>query len=142
MYSSQFPIIVDADALIALVDQDDAHSQQALALAKQLQEIEAPLLYPATTIVEAVTTLQRKLNKPALVAQLVAGIAAHHFLVETIDDELLNRAAALFKPYGSKQNTLFDAIVATVATKHKAQAIFSFDDWYAKQGLMLVSDML
>jgi predicted nucleic acid-binding protein len=45
---------------------------------------------------------------------------------------VLNAAAALFKPHGSKHNTIFDAIVAALAQKHHAQAIFSFDDWYEK----------
>lgn len=141
MYAPTSPIIVDADALIALVDSQDAHAQQALAIAMQLQELEAPLLYPATTIVEAAMTLQRKLNKPAMVAQIVAGIKARHFIIEPVDEQILDEAAALFKPHGSKQNTLFDAIVAVVAFKYTARAVFSFDEWYTKVGLKLVNQL-
>jgi predicted nucleic acid-binding protein len=139
MSSSIRPIIVDADALIALVDTDDPHSARAFAIAKQLQEIEAPLLYPATTIAEATTTFQRKLNKPALVAQIIGAVTARQFLIEPVDAAVLDAAAALFKPHGSKHNTIFDAIVAALAQKHDAEAIFSFDDWYEKVGLRLVS---
>src|SRR5690242_2375717 len=97
MTTSALPIIVDADALIALVDTDDPHSARAFAIAKQLQETETPLLYPATTIAEAATTFQRKLNKPALVAQIVAAVTARQFLIEPVDTDVLNAAAALFK---------------------------------------------
>jgi hypothetical protein len=46
--------------------------------------VEAPLLYPATTIVEAITTLQRKLNKPAIVKQITESIGEASFLVEPV----------------------------------------------------------
>ena len=141
MSSSPPPIILDADALIALVDTADIHASHAESIAKQLQEQEVPLLYPATTIAEAATTLQRKLNKPELVARIVAGISAHQFLVEPVTEDVLGAAATLFRPHGSKQNTIFDAIVAALAHKHHAQAVFSFDDWYPKLGLHLAIEL-
>jgi predicted nucleic acid-binding protein len=136
------PIVVDADALIALVDCDDLHAVDAFALLKRLRELEALLLYPATTILEAATTLLRKLNKPALVAQIVAATKARHSTIEPVDHELIDEAATLFTPHGSKQNTLFDAIVAAVARRYDARAVFSFDARYTKQGLSLASDLL
>jgi predicted nucleic acid-binding protein len=135
-------IIVDADALIALVDSDDPLSQRALSLARQLQEAEVSLLYPATTITEAATTFQRKLQKPDLVAHIVSAAQARQFLIEPVDQTILEEAAVLFKPHGSKKNTLFDAIVAAVAKHHHARAVFSFDEWYQKVGLPLVSDVM
>lgn len=141
MLSPTTPIIVDADALIALVDVEDAHAAHAVAIVKQLQEIEVPLLYPTTTIAEAATALQRKLKKPTIVAQIVGAVKAHQFLIEPVDADLLDAAAALFNPYGSKKNTIFDAIVAALAQKHHAQAVFSFDGWYRKQGFKLIPEL-
>jgi predicted nucleic acid-binding protein len=103
--------------------------------------VEAPLLYPATTIVEAVTTLQRKLNKPAIVKQISENIGEASFLVEPVTQEVIETAATLFRPDGSKHNTLFGAVVAAVAKKTNARAIFSFDTWYKAQGLSLASDV-
>ncbi|HEX2349602.1 MAG TPA: hypothetical protein VHI51_14315, partial [Ktedonobacterales bacterium] len=54
---------------------------------------------------------------------------------------VLAEAMTLFNPYGSKQNTLFDAVVAVVARRVDADAIFSFDGWYEKQGFRLVSQL-
>jgi len=96
-------IIVDADALIALVDTDDPHSARAFSIAKQLQEIEATLLYPATTIAEAATTFQRKLNKSTLVAQIVAAVTARQLLIKLVDAAVLDAATALFKPQALPQ---------------------------------------
>ncbi len=54
---------------------------------------------------------------------------------------ILTQASNLFQPFGSKQNTLFDAIVATIARKYAAPDIFSFDEWYAKQGFTLIPQL-
>ena len=42
----------------------------------------------------------------------------------------------------SKHHTLFDAIVAAVAKKYYADAIFSFDKFYKSKGFKLVSELL
>jgi predicted nucleic acid-binding protein len=36
---------------------------------------------------------------------------------------------------------VFDALVAAVAKKNNADAIFSFDAWYQKQGFKLVTNL-
>ncbi len=41
----------------------------------------------------------------------------------------------------SKHNTLFDAVVAATAKKYQADAIFSFDKFYKKQGFKLASEL-
>src|SRR5215217_2259712 len=97
MLSPSLPILVDADALIALVDTDDPHSARAFSIAKQFQEIEATLLYPATTF-------QRKLNKPTLVAQIVAAVSARQLLIDPVDAVVLDAATALFKPQALPQS--------------------------------------
>jgi len=55
---------------------------------------------------------------------------------------MLARAAQLYDPQGSKQDTFFDAIVAAVAQKLNATAVFSFDKWYEKVGLRLVASIV
>lgn len=142
MLTSQTPIIVDADALIALLDSNDAHNERALQVTRRLDEIEAPLLYPSTAIIEAATTLQRKFNKPEMVAQIVEMVASHELLIEPVDEALLGEAIAFFRPHGSKHNTLFDAVVAALARKHQSTVVFSFDAWYEKLGLQLVNTQL
>jgi hypothetical protein len=44
----------------------------------------------SAAIAEAATTLQRKLNKPALVAQILTGVKARQFLVEPITEDILD----------------------------------------------------
>lgn len=142
MLTSQTPIIVNADALIALLDGNNAHNERAQRLTQRLNQIEAPQLYPSTTIIEAATTLQRKFNKPELVAQIGEMVASPELLVEPVDEGLLSEVVTVFRPHGSKHNTLFEAIIAVLARKHQAIAIFSFDAWYEKLGLQLADTQL
>lgn len=69
-------------------------------------------------------------------------IKESQFPVIAVDQEILESAETLFNSNGSKQNTLFDAIVAAIAKKQKADAVFSFDVWYEKLGLILAFNLL
>lgn len=130
-------VVVDADALIALFNKDDLHAATALRLLEQLTRDNIRLLYPATTIAETVTTLRRRFNNAQAVAEVVRLAQAGHLLIASVDAQILAEALTRFTPNGSKQNTLFDAIVAAVAAQQAAVAIFSFDRWYEKQGFTL-----
>jgi predicted nucleic acid-binding protein len=134
-------VVVDADAFIAYFDRDDAHAQQTVQILQRLAEAEVTLLYPSTVIAEATTTIQRRLRKPTIVTAIIERIRANELLIEAVDQSIIDAAATFFQPTGSKQNTLFDAIVAAVAQKHAACAIFSFDVWYQKRGFTLASEL-
>ncbi len=135
-------IVVDTDALIGLFYEQDAHATEAFAVAQKLQSVNAKLIYPVTTLVETITTLQRKIQRPDLVKQVVSLIESTPLVIEPVGSPLLAEALALFEPDGSKKNTLFDAVVAAIATKHAARAIFSFDGWYEKRGFTLARDIV
>lgn len=134
-------VVVDTDALIALINKEDSMAAKALKTLEGLYEREVRLLYPATTIVEATTALQRKLSNPSLTTEIVRTIKESQFEIVPIDQAVLELAETLFKPSDSKQSTLFDAIVAAVAKTIKADAIFGFDKWYEKIGLRLASEL-
>lgn len=135
-------IIVDADAIISLVTADDENHPKTKRIMQHLATIEAYILFPTTAICEAVTVLKRKLNKPEDAASVVKKFQSGNFPIQAVDQEIFDLAADLFNPHGSKQNTLFDAVIAAIAKKYNADAIFSFDKWYKTQGLTLASDLL
>ena len=141
--TSQLPtIVVDSDVLIGLFYDQDAHAQESLEIAQKLQSLNAKLIYPATTVIETVTTLQRKLQRPDVVKQIMALVERTPLIIEPVDTTILAEALVLFDPDGSKKNTLFDAVVAAIAAKVSAKAIFSFDGWYEKQGFTLVRQVV
>src|SRR2546427_7700604 len=114
-------IVVDADALIAYFDRDDIHAEKTVRLLERLATAEVTLLYPSTVVAEATTTVQRKLHKPTIVTTIIERIQANELLIEAVDQSTIDAAATLFQPTGSKQNTLFDAIVAAVAKQRNAR---------------------
>lgn len=134
-------IIGDADALIALYFKDDMNHLRAASLSAYLYKQSVEVIFPNTAIIEAITTLQRKLSNRELAIRLTNRYQAGELHVEYVDEQIMNLAADLFYLSASKQNTFFDAIVATMAKKFTAEAIFSFDDWYSKLGLTLVSNL-
>ena len=139
----QTTVIVDTDALFALFNKDDANAQKAENLLQILYEHKVRLLYPATTLVETIDTLQRRLKRHGEAAQVATLISASQFAIESIEPisgELLKNAATFFENYQSNQITLADCVVAAVAKKYNA-VIFSFDNWYKKLGFRLVTDL-
>lgn len=135
-------IIVDADALISFVYVNDTNHRRAKAIMQHLATNEIYILYPTTTICEAVTVLKRKLNAPEDAAAVVKKFQSGDLPIHAVDQEILDLAGDFFNPHGSKKNTLFDAVIAAVAKKLFADAIFSFDEWYKKQGFTLAEDFL
>ena len=134
-------IVADADSIVAQAVASDSNHQLTLDLAQKLADEGAHILFPATAIAEAITTLQRKFSNPQLAVLTLELFTDDSISIENVDQEVICEAKKLFDPEASKKNTLFDCIVATVAKIHKADAIFSLDDWYGKLGFKLVSEL-
>jgi predicted nucleic acid-binding protein len=134
-------IIGDTDGLIGFINPKDPHNQQATAIISFLVQHNALLSFPTTAIAETITTLQRKYANPALAQEVIEQYKANNLNLLPIDESVIQLATTLFRPFGSKQNTFFDAIVAAVAKQQQADAIFSFDEWYPKQGFTLASEL-
>lgn len=130
-------VIGDTDGIIAILHEEDRNHLHAKKTAEKLLEINAQTIFPLTSIVETITTLKRKLNKPELASHVIKQITNGDLAIEDTDTKLLDSALEIFDPAGSKQNTLFDAIVAATAKKYKTDIIFSNDAWYEKLGFKL-----
>lgn len=139
--SNPLIVIADADCIVAQAYADDAHYKATIDLVKRLDESRGHVIFPSTAIAEAITALQRKFSNPKLAASTLELFTDPSIEIENVDREIIREAKILFDPKSSKHNTLFDCIVATIAKKHSADAIFSFDSWYNKLGFKLVSDL-
>ena len=131
-------VVADADALIALALENDPNHRRAQQIANSLMKNLVTIVFPVTVFPEAITSLKRAANQPEKAHLINRQYLAGAFQVEYINEEIMKKAAEIFdKKAVSKQNTLFDAIVAATAEKLEADAIFSFDDWYPKLGFEL-----
>lgn len=138
-------LIVDSDAIIALFNPEDSNYSKAQTLFESFYEQKTRLVYPATTLVETVDTIQRRLKKYAIsvqIAQLIASSEIATESVEPIDGVYLKEAVKYFQQETSNRKTLADSVVVAVAKKLKADGIFSFDDWYQKLGYKLASELV
>jgi len=130
-------VIGDADALIALALEKDPNHKKAVQISRGLTKRGITVVFPVTVFPEAVTSLKRAANQPKKAhlvnRQLLQGV----FHVDYLDEDTLVRASQIFEEANSKQNTLFDAIVAATAEKLGTDSIFSFDGWYPKLGFEL-----
>jgi len=140
--SEAFIIVGDADALIAIVHEEDIHHHTAVTFLRSLIQQHATIIFPLTAVTESITTVQRKLSSPTLAHRMVEQIQRGAVVIEEVSRQIFDDALVLFDPHGSKQNTVLDAIVAVVAQDYQADAVFSFDGWYRKVGLKLVSDLV
>ena len=136
------PVIVDADAIISFVYVDDENHRRAKQIMQQLVTSDVYLLFLTTAICEAITVLRGRLNRPEDAKRILNKFQSGDFPVQAVDHAILTKAGDLFNPNGSKKNTLLDAVVAAIAKRFNAAAIFSFDEWYRKIGLMLTDDLI
>lgn len=134
-------VVGDADSLIALILDTDANYKRATDILTKLDQAETTIVYPNTAIAEAITTLLRKHSNPDLADYLSKQYRENMFRVEYVNEEIMKIATDLFNRRASKQNTFFDAIVAASAKKLTADAIFSFDSWYKRQGFILAAEL-
>lgn len=139
--TKQLIVVGDTDGLIAVLSSEDVNHDQAVAAATKLLQLDAQTVFPITSIVETVTTLKRKLNKPDLAASVIARITSGTLAIENVDTDMLNMALTVFDPAASKKNTLFDALVVATAKKLNSNVIFSTDNWYTKLGFKLASQL-
>jgi len=132
--------IADSDALIAMLSKKDANHVKAKAVIKKITLQKEEILFPATVIAETITTMQIRLKNPELAKEVAKKVAASAIPIIPTDADILKIATEIYKPEGSKKNTMFDAIVAATAKKLETKSIFSFDGWYRKLGYNLLID--
>lgn len=134
-------IIGDADAIIAQTNPDDVHHQKATVISDILKSKDAEVIYPVTAILEAATHMQRVLNSSANAYGTAVYFSNPNIQVVEVNQDILKGALKYFDPNTSKKNTLFDCVVATLAEKYDADAIFSFDKFYKSKGFKLASEL-
>lgn len=135
-------VVVDSDAIFAIYNPNDPLNKQATETFKELIARGYQLLYPTSVIFEVISLFQRVLPKPTVTARLIEMIKNNQLPVHVVDADILKQSAALFNPDGSRKNTLIDCSVVIIAKHVKADGVFAYDEFYAKQGLTPAEDLL
>lgn len=135
-------IVVDSDAIFALYNPNDPLNIKAARTFQGLITQSFKLVYPTSVIFEIISLFQRVLPTPAVTNQLINMIKNDQMQLFVVDNGILKESAVLFDPIGTKRNTLIDCSVAVIAKKIKADGVFSYDNFYTKQGLKLAEDLI
>jgi len=135
-------VIVDSDGIVAQSNLDDANHDLAVQISEKLVEVGAKVIYPSCIVFESTTTMARKFNDPQMAAGTLSIFTDPSMIIEPIDQSIVMGAAKYYDPNTTKKNTTFDAAVAAVADKYKADYIFGFDGFYEKKGFKLAKDLL
>ncbi|MBI2596382.1 PIN domain-containing protein [Candidatus Daviesbacteria bacterium] len=143
-------VVIDSDAIYAIYNHNDPLHSKAIKTLQLLNKTQVQLIYPTSVIFEVMSLFQRVLSAPSVTIKMVDLISRDLLIIYAIDNELLKEATNIFKPagseqapsFGSKKNTLVDCSVVAVAKKIKADGVFSYDEFYKKQGLKLAEDLI
>ena len=135
-------VIVDSDAIFAIYNPNDPLNAKALHTLKELANEGYQLIYPTSVIFEVISLFQRVLPTPTVTTKIIEMLRNDQLLVAVDDEDVLKESATLFNPTGSKRNTLIDCSVVVISRKIKAEGIFSYDEFYTKQGLKLAENLV
>lgn len=136
-------VIVDSDALIGLIHENDELHNRCLAVSNYLSSNSLATIIPYPIVLEAAATLARDktIKRPDLAARLLSDYAS----VEEApfyDQDVSADVARLYNPKTSKRNSPFDHYVLALAKKNAIKYVFSFDTFYKKNGLALAEELL
>ncbi|MEK7521702.1 MAG: hypothetical protein AAB599_02805 [Patescibacteria group bacterium] len=134
--------IVDSDAIFALYNPDDLLNNSALVTFNRLAEEKCELVYPSSVIFETMSLFQRVLANSEITTLLHEKIQNDELKIYFVEEDVLKDSLSFFKPKGSKKNTLVDCSVVAIAKKLKADGVFSYDEFYKKNGLKLASELV
>jgi predicted nucleic acid-binding protein len=135
-------VIVDSDGIVAQSNLTDANHDLAIRISEELVNLGAKVIYPSTTIFEATTTIARKFNNSKMAAGTLSIFSDPSMIIEPVDQSIVVGATKYYDPNATKKNTTFDAAVAAIADKYKADYIFGFDSFYEKKGFKLAKNLL
>jgi len=135
-------VVVDSDSIFAIYNPNDPLNTKATQTFQQLITQGFQLIYPTSVLFEIISLFQRVLPTPTVTKKLLDMVKKDLFIIHVVDTDTLKESVSLFNPAGSKKNTLVDCSVAVIARKIRAYGVFSYDNFYTKQGLKLAEDLI
>lgn len=132
-------VLVDADALVALVKKDDSNHQKAVRISKFLQKREVFCYLSPFTVAEVATVLSYKVSHRAAKGFL-REMRKIDLSVLALGDKDLSLADQWFEGQTSKGTSYFDCYNMALMERYQNQivAIFSFDAIYKKNGFKTI----
>ncbi len=126
------PVFVDTSALYAVLDRDDRHHEEAVAIWGRLVEEARPLTTHSYVLVEAFALMQRRLGPVA--AKALQNDVLPLLDVIWVDEELHRAATEALLASASRTVSLVDWASFAAMRDRDLRVAFAFDNDFAAQG--------
>lgn len=126
------PVFVDTSALYAVLDRDDRHHEEAVAIWGRLVEEARPLTTHSYVLVEAFALVQRRLGPVA--AKALQNDVLPLLDVIWVDEELHRAATEALLASASRTVSLVDWASFAAMRDRDLRVAFAFDNDFAAQG--------
>lgn len=136
-------ILVDADALVALVKDNEPNHKRALTISEILQKKGCIWYVSPFTIGEVVTVISHKVNQ-ATAKKVLRELRKQNLNLLSLKDEYAHLADDWFNKQNKKRTSYFDCYNMALLTRYKNQlgAIFSFDGVYKRNGFKTADEII
>jgi len=131
-------VLVDADALVALMKEDDTNHSKALHITQSLQKKGCIWFISPHTIGEVVTVISYKISQSAA-KEALKELRRMDFNELSLKEDRASLVDKWFSKQNKKGTSYFDCYNMTLMERYKKQlnAIFSFDSVYKRNGFKL-----
>jgi len=132
-------VLIDADALVGLINQSDALHSRSLRIVRFLAKNNLATIVLPSTILEAATALSRGIKRPDLTKELLTDYS--RLEPAELPSEIFSNLLKIYNPTETTKNTPFDYFLLAYARIKQIDFVFSFDRFYEKQGLTLAEKL-
>lgn len=135
-------ILVDADAFIAMVKDDDTNHQKAARLFNQLEGNNISFITTNYVFSEAITVISQRTSHQTAI-NFIDNMKSPEsiFLIIQITQEIQEIALEIFKKQTSKNVSFVDCTNMALIKHDNLDAIFSFDEIYKRNGFKLANSL-
>jgi len=133
-------VIIDTDALYALVDTNDALHSRAKTVVSKLSNFYAEVFVLPTTLAEFSSLVAKNIGLEQS-KQALGDLSSAGYNIVDITSELYKQAFDVYEKQRSRGESLFDCFVMATAADITADCIFSFDSGYKRNGFTLFGDL-
>ncbi len=132
------PVLVDTDAIVALLNEQDASHQKALETTNFLVRNSLSFVISNFCFGESLTVVSKKIGHREAV-QYLHQVKGGLFEILTVDERLEDMAYTIFERQTSKNVSFIDCTNMAILTRYRWNTIFSFDKIYPKNGFKLAT---
>ena len=129
-------ILVDADALVSLVNKNDSGHDWAVKTSKKVKENEAMVYLTSYAYGEALTVVSMQMSLDLAVRVGKKIDSSSEYVLVDVDRDLRKKGLAWFSKQSSKNARFTDCVNMALMAELQIEEIFSRDEHYRKNGFI------